>query len=292
MANPIFHSAYTAAQIEALIAHGVPIIKNGTWWTWDIADGEYKDTGKTVDGTTDPYKAFPHDTVTNAAVASITDGADGIPVRDLQVAITAVQSGSGDPSPTNVRPISGWSSVNVVVSPTLDAQDGTTYPISLGQTVYGGTLDVTTGVLTITHARINLGSLTWTTTSLPLSVSTATQSLVKIPASTATVADIICDSYAASSRDAISDKHICIANNGSTIISDTRFNGKTAAQIKALLDGVYMVYAMKTPTTVQLTPTEVKTLLGTNNIFADSGNIILLDYRADTTLYIARKLAV
>ena len=187
--------------------------------------------------------------------------------------------------------------VRVGVNPTANplsqiVTGAATITIQLGQTVYGGTLDVTTGLLTVTHARIDLGTLTWTDTARPLSVATGTQSLVKTPASTATVADIICDSYAASSRDAVSDKHICIAANGSTIVSDTRFNGKTAAQIKTLLNGVYMVYAVKTPTTAQIDPTEVKTLLGANNVWADSGDIVSLDYRADTTLYIEKKIEV
>ena len=52
MANPIYHSAYTAAQIEALIAHGVPIIQTGTWWTWDISAGAYVDTGVNAQGST------------------------------------------------------------------------------------------------------------------------------------------------------------------------------------------------------------------------------------------------
>lgn len=50
MANPIYHSQYTAAQIEALISHGTPIIQNGTWWTWDISAGAYVDTGMTAEG--------------------------------------------------------------------------------------------------------------------------------------------------------------------------------------------------------------------------------------------------
>ena len=46
-------------------------------------------------------------------IASFPDGADGLPVKDLTVAIEPVQSGTGDPSPTNVRPISGWTGCNV-----------------------------------------------------------------------------------------------------------------------------------------------------------------------------------
>lgn len=43
MANIIYHSQYTAEQMEA--AQGkTPIIQNGTWWTWDIAQMTYVDT--------------------------------------------------------------------------------------------------------------------------------------------------------------------------------------------------------------------------------------------------------
>lgn len=42
-------------------------------------------------------------------------------------------------------------------------------------------------------------------------------------------------------------------------------------------------YELATPIEFQLTPTEVKTLLGNNNIFADSGSVEV-EYRADTTL--------
>ena len=63
---------------------------------------------------TDMLKAFPTDTA-SGAVASFADGAN-VPVKSLIVNIDPVQEGSGDPSPTNVRPISGWSEVNVGVS--------------------------------------------------------------------------------------------------------------------------------------------------------------------------------
>ena len=73
-------------------------------------------------------------------------------IAEVTSEIVAVQSGTGDPSPTNVRPISGWSAVNVVVSPTTDVEDGTTYTTTLkdGQgnplTCYGGQLVNENGV--------------------------------------------------------------------------------------------------------------------------------------------------
>lgn len=50
--------------------------------------------------------AYVTDTA-SGSIASFPDGADGVPVKSLTVNIEPVQSGSGDPSPDNVRPISG-----------------------------------------------------------------------------------------------------------------------------------------------------------------------------------------
>ena len=62
----------------------------------------------------DLYKAF----ITKSAsgeVASFSDGGDDLPMKSLKVNIVPKQSGSGDPSPSNVRPISGWDAVDTVV---------------------------------------------------------------------------------------------------------------------------------------------------------------------------------
>ena len=49
----------------------------------------------------------------NGAIAHFTDGADDLPISELIVDIAPSQSGSGDPSPSNIRPISGWTGCNV-----------------------------------------------------------------------------------------------------------------------------------------------------------------------------------
>ena len=61
----------------------------------------------------------------------------------VQVEITPTQEGTGDPSPENVRPIVGWDAVNIHQS---NGDQDNTYTVQLGQTVYGGTLDVGTMV--------------------------------------------------------------------------------------------------------------------------------------------------
>ena len=96
----------------------------------------------------------------------------GDSIGSIIASITPVQSGSGDPSPSNVRPITGWTGANIYVSPTQDQQDATVYNVdwtSAAGTVYGGTLNVVTGKLTVTKAKIafgNVSTLSWTKSTL------------------------------------------------------------------------------------------------------------------------------
>ena len=58
---------------------------------------------------------------------------------------------------SNICPISGRTGLSVYVSPTQDPDDATTYSVdwtSEAGTVYGGTVDVVTGVLTVDRANI------------------------------------------------------------------------------------------------------------------------------------------
>ena len=49
----------------------------------------------------------------SGAIATFPDGANNLPVKSLVAQINPVQSGTGDPSPDNVRPITGWSGANL-----------------------------------------------------------------------------------------------------------------------------------------------------------------------------------
>lgn len=58
---------------------------------------------------------------------------------------------------SNVCPITGWTGVQIIVSPTIDAADGQTYSIAFPSeagTVYGGTLNITIGELVVDKAAI------------------------------------------------------------------------------------------------------------------------------------------
>lgn len=64
--------------------------------------------------------------------------------------------------------------------------------------------------------------------------------------------------------------------------------GSTLNDFKSYLSehNLEVVYPLGTTIEIQLTPQEITTLLGTNNIWADSGDILELEYVADTKLYI------
>ena len=66
-----------------------------------------------------------------------------VALEKLNIEFSPKQAGSGDPSPDNVRSITGWESVKVTVSNGDESHD---YDVTLHETVYGGTVDGVTGV--------------------------------------------------------------------------------------------------------------------------------------------------
>lgn len=106
---------------------------------------------------------------------------------------------------------------------------GNTYTTPLGQTVYGGQLNVLTGLLTITNGYIA--------------------------------------SY-----------------NGETLPSTWISDRDEYAPNTSPTTGAQVVYPLATPQTVQLTPQEVNSLLGQNNISADTGDIDIVYVKASAPI--------
>lgn len=347
------------------------------------------------------------------AVASFSDGTD-LPLKSLLVNIEPVQSGSGDPSPSNERPISGWSAVGVTrtgknlcdgtlqpyvqttnrtiwylvsnafgetaiapcvggeqytiskfggnrlivteyteypqtgvshpsnllfnnsnaqsvtvttsqnakyivittsadksVSPTAWVQlelgstatpyepyTGTSVTISLGQTVYGGTLNVLTGVLTV-DSQLITGDANWGNywnSHKAEQVDTnrnATFSLTLTnPTDYAQRASCKCNMlvYDGGLLAGHGNKlgyclhptlnkyiYVCLPldtlgmSSATSATSDADFRNA----INAMGDNLQIVIPLATPQTYTLDPQTVRTLVGQNNIFADTGNVAL-----------------
>lgn len=103
-----------------------------------------------IDGGFKATEAFPVESA-SGAFASFSDGADGVPIKSMTVQIDPVQDGSGDPSPSNVRAISGWTKsiiyrtgknlVDAYHDDTLTATGYSNYTLNQGVvTVTGNTL--------------------------------------------------------------------------------------------------------------------------------------------------------
>lgn len=91
----------------------------------------------------------------------ITDVAK--PLKGLSVPFLPVQTGSGDPSPQNIRPISGKDSITIYRSG-QDTSNPTSYtvvfPASAG-TVYGGYVDLAQEVVVAEWKGITVSEATW-----------------------------------------------------------------------------------------------------------------------------------
>ena len=163
---------------------------------------------------------------------------------------------------------------------------GQTYNVPLGQTVYGGTLNVTTGVLTINRAITTIGALNWAyyTSDSTFRSSSLVDSILT------NSAYIDCEAFkqVAASAGATSDMCIWVTSGGGLRIKNSNYTDSSA--FKTAFTDTQFTYELATPITVQLTATQVSTLLGENNVWSDAGTVSVV-YRADTGLYIDKKLA-
>lgn len=229
------------------------------------------------------------DTETASGSIATFEGDEATSIKSLVVDIEPVQSGSGTPSPDNVRPISGYDSVVTSVSPTTSASDATTYTTNLNGTRYGGTLDVVSGVLTVTYIsytfngtqtvtdRISAQNRIYVQLADMLSFSGYGDDLVKcnrLP-KTATV-----------SSDAGTPPAIVVGYNNNYVymqgVKNINASITDLASLNAWLSNnpVTFTYPLATPQTVQLTAQQVSALVGTNNVWANSGDVEV-EYGAD-----------
>lgn len=237
-------------------------------------------------------------------IASFSDGADGMPVKKLEVAINPVQAGSGEPSPENVRPISGWTEVKVCVKTGYDPASNPTIIIQLGQTVYGGTLNVTTGALTATRV------LKTFTGDEPFILSQQTRRFTNTYAALGMPAPKFTNASENASKSIFSHGTYRFGSTTSSPFGGYRLLEQTvnfydvnsafatADEFKSYLSDNYeagtpwqLCYELPAPIEIQLDPVSISTLKGINNVWADTGEITEIEYRADTKIYIDQKIA-
>ena len=165
------------------------------------------------------------------------------------------------------------------------AYQGTTYTTDLGRTVYGGTLDVVSGVLTVDRAMVDLGTLTWGYDTGTRRFYSNAPTSIKIPLGSE-VPSVISDRYVATKANGQTggqDGTVAIGSTGYLWVYDTNA-GTSASAFKTAVTGSTLVYELATPQTYQLTAQQISLLLGDNNIWSNGGNVTVT-YAIDPALY-------
>ena len=169
-----------------------------------------------------------------------------------------------------------------------------TFPAEAG-TVYGGELDVTNGVLTVDRAMVDLGTLTWThlapNDTRPYDYfSVSVNDILYWTMGDAASPYVISSSYRVVTSVQVAregyDKTLAHINS---LIFIANSDYSDAAAFKTAMDGEQLCYELATPITYHLTSTEIKSLLGDNNVWADAGDTEVI-YRADPNLYIDKRI--
>ena len=182
------------------------------------------------------------------------------------------------------------------------AYNGQTYKVEFKDgsnplTVYGGTLDVVSGELTVDRASVDMGDLPqpWGYVSNGNRFTNGSlASLIKLPLTDGIVVEAITSQLKVLSLNDLkvssNDALFAVGDTGTISVRYTSC-GTDTETIKTTLTGVQLVYELATPLTIQLTPTQVKSLLGVNNIWADTGDVLDAEYIRDATTIINSLIA-
>lgn len=172
----------------------------------------------------------------------------------------------------------------VGTSDSYEPYQGNTYTTDLGQTVYGGTLDVTSGLLTVTHKIITpngTGSYASLNQVRKSGVATVNSYYFSPDAESTSqaVGEKLCNMFEWSDNADVASSasgtfYMATGQYRFTLPMDDTKN--TAELVNAWIAQLYtngtplqLCVPLNTPTTVQLTPTQVETLAGSNTVMSD-----------------------
>ena len=192
---------------------------------------------------------------------------------------------------SNICPISGRTGLTVSHSG-ADTSDPVTISVNWeteAGTVYGGTLDVISGKLTVDKAKIVYnGSETW-------ALYNSQNGFIKQIPLMAIGTNLNGKANWLKTVKSVTQFGISFGGNNNSVycchITDNIpgvTDGNTWKDYLAN-NNLEVCYPLATPTEIQLTSQEVRTLLGENNIWSDAGDMTV-EYPADTKLYIDQKI--
>ena len=175
---------------------------------------------------------------------------------------------------------------------------GQTVTIDLDGTRYGGTLNLLTGELTVTKVMETYDGTNKVANSVAQSSLSGNWYAIlqdlEYATSNTTGSNLghVITNYLVEGETptAIGKFSITVTKRVISVIPDQTIQTKSAYDAYLAEHPLQVCYPLATPLTVQLTPEQLSTLLGTNNIWADTGDVSVT-YRADTKRYIDGKFS-
>lgn len=204
-------------------------------------------------------------------------------VYDLVVNMSPKQAGTGTPSPTNVREITGYDGLTITVN-------GDDITISFEDVAYGGTLDPTTGLLTITHALVTYDGSEdeeWEDYSSGSAAAYAMTGTLPydakfLPSQTGVLTANYLESITAADTWGAYDYFITqsTAMTGAKFVVGLKDISTTVAALKTYLSTHNLVvrYTLATQVTAHITPVRVTLVTGSNTLSSDAGTTMDLKY--------------
>lgn len=161
---------------------------------------------------------------------------------------------------------------------------GDTYTVAFGSsgTVYGGTLDVTTGTLTVTRVMLTKNTSTMDNSeNFPGWNNSGVKQIIGAGVNDRIIGAFsnISPMYASGGSGGIHAN--TLGSNDLVYLTKTHF-GKSQSEWIALAIDVQMIIPLATPIVYNLSPVEIRTLVGQNTVWADTGNVTVT-YKAQRT---------
>ena len=190
---------------------------------------------------------------------------------------------------SNICPISGRTAVTVWRGAVFDPSADPALTVQLGQTVYGGTVDVVSGKLTVTRKIYKLSDLSFSYYSNGGYFRSPQLTTVKRGYNNV-VTTMICNMLKGTAPNNIQDLscNLTTDTNPRIVVSDVSLDGSLENLNEKYADAVF-VCEMKEPFDIDITPASLSTLKGDNTVWSD-GDSVEMTYIADPKLYIDKKI--
>lgn len=226
----------------------------------------------------------PHvNTATGKMISFTTDTPTH--AKECKVTLLPMQSGSGDPSPSNIRSINGFNGTTLNVSSTF--VDGTRYTVnwqSTAGTVYGGCADLVNGMLTQEWAYAEYDGSNDEDWKVQTLGSGKYNFYIMTPSAwkrdTRGSSDLICN-VGKSTSSSLGTGDVCITNTGNFNAFLGPLTGATTVQeFRNWLSEHIMqvVCRFQLPIVHSITPQEIKILRGVNNIWTGDDTDVTIEY--------------